>query len=330
MHKRWIRSAATLVAAVLTFRAARADLYFAEPQANGGTVRSAAPVIHHFTFVNQGPETVQITGVQGSCGCLKPQIAKSSYQAGEQGTLDLEINTLSQAPGPHSWSVRLSYQTGSQPHEVQLQFHARLITEVMVQPATLVVYAEKAAGHEVIVTDLRKRPLTVTDVRGSSAGLKPQVAERSRDRKGHTIYRIRLEVAEDYPEGRHDETLHIYSDDAVYADMKVPLTIIKRSPQHLSAAPDHVTLEAHDGQPLPARLVLLRDDSDRGIEIDQVMVDDPAITCTWARGPGNMVTLKVRVDRAQIQGNTLRSSVHIQIRKPTAETLTIPVSCTVD
>src|SRR5262249_8352687 len=96
---------------------ARADLRFPEAHANGGTVRSAAPVVHHFSFVNQGPETVEITGLQGSCGCLKPQVAKSTYQPGEQGTVDLEINTLSQAPGPHSWSVRVSYLAGKEPRE---------------------------------------------------------------------------------------------------------------------------------------------------------------------------------------------------------------------
>jgi hypothetical protein len=319
-----------LVLATFFAGSAHGDLFFAEPQANGGTVRSAAPVVHHFTFVNQGPEAVQITGVQGSCGCLKPQVAKACYKPGEQGSVELEINTLSQAPGPHTWTVRLGYRDGSEPRETVLQFQARVLTEVMVQPATMVVYAERAAGHEVIVTDFRKKPLTITGVAGSSKGLEAQVVERSRDRKGHAVYRIRLVLAEDYPQGRHDDTLHIYSDDSIYADMKVPLTIIKRSPQHVAAVPDQVTLEAHDGQPLPARMVLLRDNSGQQVVIDQVMVDDPAITCAWAQGPNNMVTLKVRVDRSQIQGNTLRSAVHVRILKPVAETLTIPVNCTIE
>ncbi|HLN28619.1 MAG TPA: DUF1573 domain-containing protein [Gemmataceae bacterium] len=324
---RWVVAASCFVVATNN---ARADLLFAEPHADAGTVRSSAPMVHHFTFVNQGPETVEILRVLGSCGCLKPNVAQTTYKPGEQGKVDLEVHTLSQAPGPHTWSVHLSYQCGNELREAELQLRARVVTEVMVQPAAIVFHVDKATGREVTVTDFRKKPLTVTDVRGSSTGLKAHVAERGHDRKGNTVYRIQLEVTEDYPDGRHEEYLDIYSDDPAYGNLRVPLTIVKRAPQHLTVAPDHVTLEAHNGQPLPARIVLLRDNSDEKVVIEHVLVDDAAITCTWAQGPNNMATLKIRVDRAQIHGDSLRSNVQVLIRKPAPETLTIPVVCTID
>ena len=246
-----MRSVVAASCFVVATNNARADLLFAEPHADAGTVRSSAPMVHHFTFVNQGPETVEILRVLGSCGCLKPNVARTTYKPGEQGKVDLEVHTLSQAPGPHTWSVHLSYQCGNELREAELQLRARVVTEVMVQPAAIVFHVDKATGREVTVTDFRKKPLTVTDVRGSSTGLKAHVAERGHDRKGNTVYRIQLEVTEDYPDGRHEEYLDIYSDDPAYGNLRVPLTIVKRAPQHLTVAPDHVTLEAHNGQPLP-------------------------------------------------------------------------------
>src|SRR5262249_53308984 len=146
---------------LLSSTAARADLRFASPVVHAGVVRTGAPLAHQFTFINQGPETVELIDARPSCGCLRPSVTKRVYQSGEEGRLKLEVHTLNQAAGPHNWTVRLQYRCGESTYEAVLQLSAKLITEVLVQPAAMVVIADKATNHELTLTDLRSHPLPI-------------------------------------------------------------------------------------------------------------------------------------------------------------------------
>src|SRR5438874_2395773 len=86
----------------------RADLHFTEPVANAGVVYAGVPLTHEFIFENQGPETVTNMQARASCGCLIPHLAQTTFRAGEKGRFVLEVNTLSQTTGPHSWQVTLN------------------------------------------------------------------------------------------------------------------------------------------------------------------------------------------------------------------------------
>jgi hypothetical protein len=308
---------------------ARADLHFAEPAANAGVVYAGAPLVHEFTFENEGPETVAALSAQVSCGCLKPRLTQSTYPRGERGSIVLEVNTLSQAPGAHTWIVTLNYQAGNCSQEMQLRLSARIVSEVTVQPATLIVFADKLARHELTLIDSRARPLEIVDLRASSSKLVPKIAEPIRDAQGQTRRKISLAVADGYPDGRHEEILDIYTDDPRYRQLRVPVTIIKRAQQRLLATPSQIELVAPTGQPFPSRILLIRDNEGQAVHIDQIVSDDPAITCQWAQGPGATATLRIRADRTLLPGESFQSAVHVRIDRPMRETLTIPVTCTV-
>src|SRR5262249_53320783 len=158
------RQAAAVVLAVVVWFAlegfGRADLRVAEPRANAGTCYTGPALVHRFALVNEGPEVVTIVGARASCGCLTPRLAQRVLNPGESGFLELEVNTLSQAIGVHIWTVSLTYQCGSKSYEMPLQLTARLHTEVQVQPAALVLAAERAADAEIVLTDCRPKALT--------------------------------------------------------------------------------------------------------------------------------------------------------------------------
>src|SRR5207249_11297012 len=161
------------------------------------------------------------------------------------------------------------------------QLNARLVTEVTIQPAALIVFADKVAQHELVLSDSRTRPLAIQDVRASSGQLLPQVGEPTQDAKGHTTWKIHLAVADDYPDGRHEEILNVSTDDPRYRDLRIPVTILKRAPQRFAATPSDVVLVGAAGQPFPSRLILIRDEQGQRVHIDQVLSDDPAITAQW-------------------------------------------------
>lgn len=317
----------TLLVLVLPAGAARADLHFPQPAANLGDVRSGTPLTHRFTFVNEGPEAIEITNAQASCGCLTPRVEKKTLEPSETGALALEVHTLNQPAGPRNWNVRLSYRGGNTTYEMTLLLSADIVTEITVQPAALTVFADNAVGHEIILTDLRPKALSISSVRTSSPELKSRVTEEFQDGFGHWVRKISLEVAAGYPEGRHDEAVDILTDDPTYPDLKVPVTIVKRSRQPVSALPESVSLQAPPQGAIPSRIVLIRAKGEGSVVVDRITADDPAITCQWAAGPNNLTTVRVSVDRKGLHAESLRSQIHVHVSQPVEETVTIPVSC---
>src|SRR5439155_7379782 len=114
-----------------------------------------------------------------------------------------------------------------------LELRAELVTEVKVEPATLTLYTDGTLRHEVVVTDLRPKPLRVTSARCSTPHLATRVAARSDAEPA--VSRVAVEVKEDLPEGRYTELLSLATDDPVYRELRVPVTVVKRSRRAVSA-----------------------------------------------------------------------------------------------
>ncbi len=308
----------------------RADLRFLEPAAEAGEVKAGTPLAHRFDFVNDGPEVVEITGIHAGCGCLTPRLDRHTYQPGEHGTLLLEVNTLSQPAGNHHWKVEVAVRDGQQAREFVLSLSARVITEIIVEPTAMTVFAEAAMDHAILLTDLRPRPLLLTAVRSSSSRLKARLIDEYRDEAGHVVRKVKVAIGDDFPEGRHEETVSLFTNDPVYQELKVPVTIIKQPRQRFRVSPNPVSLIGRAGQPVPARVVLVRDREGQAVVVDQVRADHPGIHATWAGGPGAMATVKISLDRAQMPVGTLTSALHIHLSKPVPEVVTVPVTCTLE
>lgn len=307
--------------------AARGELRCLQASADAGETRRGPVLAQRFTLVNDGPRPVEIIDVKAACGCLKPRLSSQQLPPGGECTLDLEVNTLSQPAGPNVWRVHVQYREGDRTGDATVQLAARLVAEIDVQPAALnVVCGPRAMSHEITVTDSRPRPLTVIAVQTSSPHLKAVCQPPTRDAGGRQMQQIRVEVSADYPEGRHDEVVGICTDDPAYHEMSVPVTVIKRGRQRLSAAPDRVTIAGNAGQPLPSLIVLLRDAEEQAVVVEDVTADDPAVVCRWAQGPGAMATLKIQVNEAERRGRDhIESLIHVRVKTPAGAALTVPV-----
>jgi hypothetical protein len=303
----------------------RADLHFAADQVEIGKVKRGAPLAHEFTFTNEGPENVAITEVRVSCGCLRPRLEQRTYRPGEGGTLRIEVNTLTQAAGPHAWRADIRYRKGSEECDTAVVLSGTVVAEITVEPPELVIFAEHAISHELRVTDQRPKPLTLTKMETTSPAIKAQLTGESRDTQGRATRTIRLDVAENFPEGRFQETLHIKTDDPLYRDLQVPVTVVKRSQQRVTAMPASVELMVPRGQAIPSRIVRLSAKDAKAVEIDRIIPSDSSIRCTWARGPGTQATLRIAIDRTQVQADGIRGTIEIQVSQPTPETLILPI-----
>jgi len=209
-----------------------------------------------------------------------------------------------------------------------LLLSATVAAEIAVEPPELAISADRAITHELRLIDRRARPLTITSVQTTSPKLTAKVIDETRDAQGQLSRTIRLDVVEDFPEGRHAEMLNIYTDDPLYRHLKVPVTITKRSGHRFTVVPDAVTMTTLPGQPIPSKIVLIRAADGGSVEIERTTPSDPAIGCTWARGPGANATIRITVDRARLQGDSLRGKVEVKLAEPVAETVTVSVTVT--
>src|SRR5262249_6513314 len=170
-----------------------------QQKADAGEVHTGPVLLHKFPFVNRGPESVEITEVRASCGCMKPRLDNRVYQPGEHGELTVEVNTLTQRAGLHTWFALCCYKTGTQAHELLLELSARLVTDVTVEPAELTIDGDQGRPQDLFLTDLRARPLSVTRVASISTGLKAAVVASYRDAYAHQVYKVRVEPGADLP-----------------------------------------------------------------------------------------------------------------------------------
>jgi hypothetical protein len=203
-----------------------------------------------------------------------------------------------------------------------------VIPTVSIDPPGLGIYTDSSMRRDIRLLDRRSEPLAIRVVCTTSSKLTAEQSEPRHDAEGHTIYTIGLEVAPDFPEGRHEETLFIYTTDGDFRELKVPVTVIKKQHQTVCATPECVTTIAAKDQPLPSSLVRLRGPDDETIQIERVEADHPAIRCTWAAGPNNMATVKIAYDRSKIDGEGMQTVIQVFLSKPGVQTLTIPVHCT--
>jgi hypothetical protein len=314
----------TVFAAVVA--PAHADLRLPQPRVDLGDLRAGPPLVQRFPLVNDGTAPIEIGEAKASCGCLKPRLAKQVLQPGEEGWVEVEVNTLSQPAGPNAWRVDLKYRDGDRPAQVAVLITATLSKEITVEPAALTISTDQALAHEICVTDLRAKPLTITSVQASLPQLHATLQPSCKDADGHAVRIVKLEVAADFPEGRHDEVISLYTDDPAYAELKVTATITKRAKQRLSAAPTEVTLTAAPGQPLPSRIVLIRDSENQTVVVDKVVADHPAVSCRWASGPDTMATVKIQVGSSQLEGSSCKTVVHVHVSKPVECVISVPVS----
>jgi hypothetical protein len=309
---------------------ARADLDFARTTVNVGEVRCGAPLAHRFLFINRGKGEVEITDVRTTCGCLTPTLGKKILQPGEEGSLLLEVNTLTQAAGAQDWWVQLCYRTDGEAHEVRLQLVGKVVEEIRVEPPTLALYADQAMDQTITIVDTRAEPLSVRSVSATSPSLQAAIGEAVKKDNGEWRTPVQVTFDPHAITDRTEESLSIFTTDPYYPELKVRITLVKEQRKQVTLSPALVDIRAGAGRPLPSRIVLARTTGDEAVDIESVAADDPAIHCSWAAGPDNNATLKITVDRGKVKGDHLFGKVQVKLRRPQAETLTLPVECLIE
>ncbi|MBI3821847.1 MAG: DUF1573 domain-containing protein [Planctomycetes bacterium] len=299
---------------ILAFPAlADAQLRFTQLTANLGELRGGPVYQHRFDFVNEAAEPITITDIRLGCGCLQPVLDKRTYQPGEKGMLLMNLRTLGQPNGSRTWQAHVQYRQADRTAEVALIVAATIRNEVTVEPSIVALTVETTLKQELTIKDHRATSLKVVSVLASSPAIRVHLHPTDGG-----VTKVTLEVSRSaLTAARQEEMLNIYTDDPNYRHLQVPITLIRANRAEVSASPDKVEIRGAGSQ-----LVRLRALGDKAIRVGSAEADQPGITCTWAAGPGNDATLRIRVDPAKAaSGNAV---VRVQLIEP-AMVLAIPV-----
>lgn len=305
---------ALLLVASPTF--AVAQLRVTEPAVNLGELRGGAPVQHRFDFVNESTDPIDIVDVRLGCGCMKPTLEKRALQPGEKGSLILQLRTLGQPGGAHSWHAFIVWRQKDKVIETRLTLAATIVNEIMVEPSILAMSVATSLRQEISFTDHRALPAKILRVLASSPAIKVQTLPQAGG-----VTKIILDVsAADLKNESEEATITIYTSDLTYRELQVPITLTKAQKMEVTATPTHVELIGNGSQ-----LVRLRRRGDQPLRIEKVELSHPAIACTWAAGPGNDATLKIRLKSDALDQSQVEVNVRVLLAEPAGVALTLPV-----
>jgi len=308
----WFAIAMVFVSPAFAF----AQLRFAQPMPDLGELRGGPVAQHRFDFVNDTAMPIEVLDLRVGCGCLRPVLAVRTYQPGQKGTLLMHIRTLGQPSGARTWQAFVKYRQGDKEGETLLVIAAKIVNEVTVEPSIVAMSVETTLRQEVTFTDHRAMPTKLAAVLASSSAIKVTTLPL-----GAGVTKIVIEVSRAaMTAARQGETLDIYTDDPAYPHLQVPITLTMASRADVTATPANVELVGSGSQ-----LVRLRGAGGQVVRIHKAQSDHAAIQCTWAAGPGNEATLKVRVDAGLLATANASAEVRVVLAEPAGATLAIPV-----
>jgi hypothetical protein len=282
-----------------------------EPVIDAGHVRIGPPLARRFAFTNTASETLTITDVRSSCGCMAPALAKRIYAPGERGELTVEVNTLSQPAGPHHWAFTLQYRCGDATGEQSFELTADLMQEIQIVPAAIAFRGDGPLSARISIHDPRPKPFAIRSVDASMPGLTAIV----------NGYGVEVRVRDDCPHGRYAATVTIATDDPDYSEIKLPVTIDRKPKRAVIASPNRVTVV-----PGGTALVQILCPGGDPIEIESIEPSISGLPSRWAAGPGNRATVRIGVDRAKWDGGSRDGEVRVRLKVPAGESLVIPVA----
>jgi len=299
----------------------RADLRVDVPVVDLGAIRGGQKLTHCFELSNSGDKALEILDLRPGCGCLAPQIKQRSLQPGEKTTLVLELRTLGQAEGPHTWDIDVKYRTGAETKSLPLALRGTVHNEITVQPAILGLHVVKSVQQEITVTDTRPAPMHVLAAEARAPGV--QVTRI--DRTGKITKILVSADASQLAAGRHDGIISIVTDDPDYRQLLVPVVLTKASAVAVRAIPEQVDMHVSAGVDSTSAIVRLRSANDQPVRIAKMEPSDPALVCTWAAGPGNDATVKIQLQSGRLP-EAAASHISIHFAGLVGEPMIIPVA----
>jgi hypothetical protein len=213
----------------------RPALAFEQYSVDLGNVRPSPHVGANFYFRNKSDRNVKITGVKPSCGCIAHKLMedRTDYGQGGFGLLQVSMATANEDPGPHDYTITVSYNDG-QPRTQDLHFAVILPRPtVHLEPSELFFYQSNGepASRTVFVHDYRDEPFKVEsaslvmDGKPLPAEIATITIESEQPFEGHLRTPLRIDVAGETPPRQIVVHAVVHLSDPAHPTLKFPILI---------------------------------------------------------------------------------------------------------
>lgn len=258
-----------------------------------GVIRAGTILEPTCVFRNPTAEPLLVEAIRPGCGCLRVTGLPKELPPNSTHTLRLRLNTLTPAPGPHTWRVTVRVcPIGAEARDEVVTLHGTIVREVTIEPTALDLTLPDGEASETVVglRDTRSKPLRVVAVRSSLTGL-------THEQRGNALH---LKIPASPMTGMRSEVVQIDTDDPTYPTFEIPLTIRPRSPQRLNITPAEPTIRLPQGAPAASILLQVRNPNEGSLEITDVSASIPNVAIRWSPGLTPSPAIRVTLPRKSV------------------------------
>lgn len=215
-----------------------ADGLFSELSKDFGSVPRGPAQKHNFRVVNKTNQTVNVSNVRVSCGCVTAYASpKTLLQPGEETFIVTSMDTT-RFIGPKSVTVYVQFDRPNF-EEVRLWVQANGRNDFMLTPDTFTLGQAKRGATPsatIRVTMYGNREAKIESAKGESNYVQPTFKEVHRLDSGEVAYDVTATLRKDTPVGKWYTDVWLKTNIVGMTQVRVPLTVEIESPLTISPA----------------------------------------------------------------------------------------------
>jgi len=308
--------------ALTSMSRAGADSFFAEKVHDFGATPHGPTLVHYFRFTNSGKETLTISSVGVSCGCVTASNPVSQVKPGESSYICAQMDTRRFADS-RTVTIYVRFST-PQAEEVSLKVTANSLDELTMYPETMAfggIAKGAPAKSSVQVTLLGDPNWNITEAKADSNYVKPETKLVKRN-GAEVTFEVSATLRSDLPVGKWYTDVWLTTNHPKASKVRVPLTV-DVSP--VTVSPTSLILgDIKVGDNVEEKVVV---SAEKPFKIKSVLGTDSLVSVTGAEGdPKAKYILKFSVK--PLQAGAISREVKVQTDGDDSTTLTIPVRAT--
>jgi len=310
------------VLALTSMSQAGADSLFEHKIHDFGASPHGPTLVHYFRYTNTGKETLAISGVRVSCGCVTATAPVREVKPGDSSYICAQMDTR-RFVGSRTVTIYVSFSK-PQMEEVSLQVTANSLDELTMFPETMAfggIAKGAQAKSSVQLTMIGDPNWDITSAKADSNYVKPEAKVVKRN-GAEVTFEVSATLRNDLPVGRWYTDVWLTTSSPTASKIRVPLTV-EVSP--VTVTPTALMLgDIKVGDNVEEKVVV---SAEKPFKIKSVLGTDSLVSVSGTEGDAKaMYILKITVKPSQ--AGAISREVRVQTDGDDATTLTIPVRAT--
>jgi hypothetical protein len=303
---------------------------FSETTHDFGTIARGAKTEYKFTIENIYEEDAHISACYTSCECTTPQIDKRFLKTWDKAELTAVVNTKDYY-GPRDVTITVKFDAPF-PAEVQVHIHARIRSDVVMQPEEVqfgTVKLGSALQRQVRISyaDRNERSQwQILRVESANPALEAQAVETAR--VGNRVtYDLIANLKGNAPVGYIKDNLLLVTNDANPQAAKIPVPVMAIVASPLTVQPNPLLLGViKKGEPAGKQLVVRSTAATpTPFRITAARCDDPRFEATLPEEAKTMHLLPIAFKGAQVPGR-IAAKLRLETDLPNVEPVDVMVN----